>query len=83
MRKLRNCEKRECYLRNSYAVISWLIETIELGNRNHKKKATKAEVKTDWETVMTNHFMSYRKKYVQVKRLQSGGRTFKQKYGPK
>jgi len=28
---------------------------------------------------MTNH-ISYRKKYMQVKRLQSGGRTFKRKY---
>jgi len=26
-------------LRNSYTVISWLKEPIELGNRSHKKKA--------------------------------------------
>jgi len=48
MRKLRNCEKPECQLRNSYTVISWLKEPIELGNRPHKKKASaEAEVKTD------------------------------------
>jgi len=48
MRKLRNCEKPECQLRNSYTVISWLKEPIELGNRTHKKKASaEAEVKTD------------------------------------
>jgi len=29
---------------------------------------------------MTNYFMFYRKKYVQGKRLQSGGRIFKWKY---
>jgi len=32
---------------------------------------------------MTNHFTFYRNKYVQVKRLHSGGRTFKRKHGLK
>ena len=61
---------------------SWLKEPIELGNRTHKRKASaEAKVKTDWKAVMTNCFMFHRKKNVQGKRLQSGGRTLKWKYG--
>ena len=52
-----------------------------IGSRTHKKKVSaEAEVKTDWKAVMTNYFIFYRKKYVQGKRLQSGGPTFKWKY---
>jgi len=35
---------------------------------------------TNYKACMTHHFMFYRKRPMQVKRLQSGGRTFKQKY---
>jgi len=49
-------------------------------NAKHLKCHIYARKWQNYKACMTHHFMFYRKRHMQVKRLQSGGQTVKQKF---